>query len=130
MTFIFCDQTSLSSVSQAAKSFLAKSEKQLDVLICNAGVMAVPQGISKDGYEIHFAINFLAHALLIKLCLPSLQQSAASKSEGRILLLSSHSFRRTPLGGIVFKDLKSSQKNLGRLFTYSTVYLSWERNNH
>lgn len=36
ITFIPCDQTSLGSVSQAAKTFLEKSGNQLDVLICNA----------------------------------------------------------------------------------------------
>lgn len=42
---------------------------RLDVLVCNAGVMALPAQTGKDGYEIQFATNHLAHALLIKLLL-------------------------------------------------------------
>lgn len=35
--------------------------------MCNAGVKALPVGLSKEGYEIQFATNHLGHALLIKL---------------------------------------------------------------
>ena len=116
-TFIPCDLDSLSSVSQAAKSFLEKSGNELDVLICNAGVMAMPPGVSKDGYEIQFAINHLAHALFIKLCLPALQTAADKKGDARIVSLTSLGFKSAPKAGIIFKDLKSSQKNLGRPLT-------------
>jgi NAD(P)-dependent dehydrogenase (short-subunit alcohol dehydrogenase family) len=108
VTFIARDQTSLSSVSQAAKSFLEKSGNQLDVLICNASVMAMPPGVSKDSYEIQFAINHLAHALLMKLCLPVLQKSANEKGDARIVSLISLGFRSAPKAGIIFKDLKTS----------------------
>jgi hypothetical protein len=75
--------------------------------------MAVLPSVSKDNYEIHFAINYVAHALLIKLCLPALQQATSLGRESRIVLLSSLAFRRVPLSGIVFKDLKSNKNNLG-----------------
>ena len=114
MTFIPCDQTSFSSVFQAAKIFLEKSENQLDILICNAGVMAIPPGLSKDGYEIQFATNHLAHALLIKLCLPALLRSAEEHGDARILSVTSLAFQRAPKQGIIFEDLRTSQKNLGK----------------
>jgi len=107
------DQASLSSVSADAKSFLQKSGNELDVLICNAGVMAVPPGLSKDGYEIQFAINHLAHALLIKLCLPALQKTASEKGDARVVSLTSMGFKSAPTGGVIFKDLKTDQANLG-----------------
>jgi NAD(P)-dependent dehydrogenase (short-subunit alcohol dehydrogenase family) len=113
VTFIACDLDSLSSVSEAAKNFLEKSGNQLDVLICNAGVMAVPPGVSKDGYEIQFAVNHLAHALLMKICLSALQKAADEKGDARIVSLTSLGFKSAPKAGIIFKDLKSSQKNLG-----------------
>ena len=114
ITFISCDQSSLGSVSEAAKSFLEKSANQLDILICNAGVMAVPPGVSKDGYEIQFAINHLAHALFIKLCLPALLKAADEKGDARIVSVTSLGFKAAPKQGIIFKDLKSSQGNLGQ----------------
>jgi NAD(P)-dependent dehydrogenase (short-subunit alcohol dehydrogenase family) len=116
VSFTPCDMNSLSSVSQAAKSFLQRSGNQLDVLICNAGLMVVPPGVSKDGYEIQFAVSHLAHALLMKLCLHALQRAADEKRDARIVSLTSLGFRSAPKAGIIFKDLKSSQENLGRIF--------------
>ncbi|CZR59372.1 related to oxidoreductase, short-chain dehydrogenase/reductase family [Phialocephala subalpina] len=107
LTFIPMDQTSLSSVSAGAKSFLEKSDNELDVLICNAGVMAVPPGTSKDGYEIQFAVNHLAHALLIKLCLPALEKAKREKGDARIVSVTSLAFKSPPKHGIEFKDLKT-----------------------
>lgn len=50
------DLASLDSVHEAAQS-LAGSP--IDVLLNNAGVMAVPRGLSADGHELHFATNVL-----------------------------------------------------------------------
>ena len=76
--------------------------------------MAIPTGVSKDGYEIQFAINHLAHALLIKLCLPALLNAAEEKGDARIVILTSLAFKSTSKEGIIFKDLKSDQSNLGK----------------
>jgi NAD(P)-dependent dehydrogenase (short-subunit alcohol dehydrogenase family) len=76
--------------------------------------MAIAPGISQDGYEIQFAVNHLAHALLIKLCLPALQRAADKKGDARIVLLTSLGFKAAPKAGIIFKDLKTSQENLGK----------------
>ena len=116
VSFVPCDLDSLSFVSQAANSFLKKSGNQLDVLICNAGLMAVPPGIPKDGYEIQFAVNNLAHALLMMLCLPALQKTVHEKGDPRIISLTSLGFRSVFKAGIMFKDLKSSQENLRTLY--------------
>jgi len=76
--------------------------------------MAIPLGLSNDGYEIQFAINHLAHALLIKLCLPALLRSAAEKGDARILSVTSLAFQRAQKQGILFEDLRTSQENLGK----------------
>ena len=62
VTFVECDLASLTSVQSAAKQILSSTDR-LDVLMCNAGIMAVPNSMSKDGYEIQFATNHLGHAL-------------------------------------------------------------------
>lgn len=83
---------------------------RLDVLICNAGVMALPPQTSKDGYEIQFATNHLAHALLIKLLLPTMLRTAESHGgDVRIIILTSAGWRGYPKGGVAFKTLKSKQ---------------------
>ncbi|EEH10258.1 oxidoreductase [Histoplasma capsulatum G186AR] len=114
ITFVACDQTSLHSVRDAAQVLLAKSGNLIDVLICNAGVMAVQPALSKDGYEIQFAINHLAHAMLVKLCLPALQnaraKSGGGSGHGRIVITSSLAFREAPKKtGIDFEGLKETQ---------------------
>ncbi|KAI1747196.1 hypothetical protein F4782DRAFT_521961 [Xylaria castorea] len=57
-----CDHTDLASVKEAADLVAAK-ESRLDVLMASAGVMARPPGLTKNGYELQFGINHLAHAL-------------------------------------------------------------------
>jgi protochlorophyllide reductase len=63
------DLADLSSVRAAAE----KVDK-LDVLINNAGIMAVPLGQTVDGFERQFGTNHLGHAALTWLLLPALRQ--------------------------------------------------------
>ena len=49
ITFLELDLTSFDSVKKAADTF-TKSEKRLDILLNNAGIMACPPGLTKDGY--------------------------------------------------------------------------------
>lgn len=111
LCFIPCDHNSLSSVQHAAQRILAKTDR-IDVLICNAGIMAGPPGVTQDGYERQFGINFLAHALLIRLLLPTLSSTSSLHGDARIVLLTCLSFQHAPQPhGIVFETLKSSQQD-------------------
>jgi NAD(P)-dependent dehydrogenase (short-subunit alcohol dehydrogenase family) len=115
LSFIECDLTSLASVRAAANNILSQAER-LDVLMCNAGVMALPPGVSKDGYEIQFATNHLGHALLIKLLLPLMLKTAEQpNSDVRIVNLTSEAYNIAPKGGIDFATLASDQATLGTL---------------
>lgn len=51
----------------------------MDVLINNAGVMFMPRTLSKDGYEIHLAVNHLGHFLLTNLLMDALKASMPSR---------------------------------------------------
>ena len=42
----------------------------------NAGIMAVPPGETREGYEIQFGTNHMGHALLTRLLMPVLQATA------------------------------------------------------
>ena len=110
-TFIQCDQTSLESVSLTVDEFLSKSPDRLDVLICNAGIMCAPPDVSKDGYEIHFGVNFLSHALFTRRLLPVLQRTAAEHGEARIVNLSSTAYEYHK-GPIALADMKSTLPNM------------------
>ncbi|ROW10580.1 hypothetical protein VMCG_01899 [Cytospora schulzeri] len=109
LDWIRCDHTALESVKEAADRILAH-ESRLDVLMANAGIMALPPGLTSDGYELHFGINHVAHALWIRKLLPLLQKTAREHREARIIPISSLALVLAPRGhGIVFEDLKTTQ---------------------
>jgi NAD(P)-dependent dehydrogenase (short-subunit alcohol dehydrogenase family) len=59
------DLTDLASV----RAFAARWDEPIDVLINNAGVMAVPEGRTKDGFETQIGTNHLGHFALTGLLL-------------------------------------------------------------
>jgi NAD(P)-dependent dehydrogenase (short-subunit alcohol dehydrogenase family) len=69
------DLASLSSVRKAASDLLARG-KSFDVIIANAGVMACPQGKTKDGFETQFGTNHLGHFVFVNRLVPLLKQGA------------------------------------------------------
>ena len=75
---------SLASVRAFTDRFMAAHDR-LDVLVANAGVMAVPFGQTDDGYESHLGVNHLGHFVLVGRLLPLLLASAPA----RIVVLSS-----------------------------------------
>jgi NAD(P)-dependent dehydrogenase (short-subunit alcohol dehydrogenase family) len=72
LNYIHADLTDLKSVETAAKELLSQ-EKQVHILINNAGLMGVPHEITKDGYEIQYQVNYAAHFLLTLELLPALK---------------------------------------------------------
>ncbi|KAH7408680.1 retinol dehydrogenase 14 [Phaeosphaeria sp. MPI-PUGE-AT-0046c] len=117
VVFIECDLSSLASVEAAAKKFTSESDR-LDVLMLNAGVMATPASLSKDGYEIQFATNHLGHALLIKLLLPIMLKTAAQpSSDVRVINVSSVAYSNAPSPGIEFSKLKTRNASYGGMMT-------------
>lgn len=57
----------------------AEKVESLDVLINNAGIMAVPYGRTADGFERQFGTNHLGHAALTWLLLPALRQRPGAR---------------------------------------------------
>jgi NAD(P)-dependent dehydrogenase (short-subunit alcohol dehydrogenase family) len=109
VSFVKMDLGSLSTIDEAAKAFTAKADR-LDILLCNAGIMACPPALSKDGFEIQFATNHLGHALLIKHLLPTLLRTSEKYGDARVVSLTSTGFTVAPKNeGIIFKDLKTTQ---------------------
>ncbi len=68
--FLHLDLASLASVREAAATFV-ETGRQLDILINNAGVGAT-NGVTVDGFEIHWAVNHLGHFLLTSQLAPTL----------------------------------------------------------
>ncbi|KAJ6625856.1 hypothetical protein B0H10DRAFT_2310278, partial [Mycena sp. CBHHK59/15] len=108
-----CEMSSLSSVVQATKELAATAE-HLDILMCNAGVFSVPPALTtaSDGYELHFGVNHVAHALFMKLLLPTLLRS----TDARIVILTSRAFQGPPSGGIQFDKLRTTLSGIPARF--------------
>lgn len=92
---------SLASVKAAVEEFTAK-EKQLHILINNAGVMGLPYALSEDGYEIQWATNYMGPYLFTKLLIPTL---LATSGEVRVVNLTSSGHASAPKSGIVFDNV-------------------------
>ena len=100
------DLASFQSISDAAKKFQSSSSR-LDVLINNAGVMALPKGKTVDGYEMHFGTNVMGSFLLTKLLMPTLKSTAQQPgADVRIVNVSSEAHRMLGLGGLVLDESK------------------------
>ncbi len=78
------DLASLASVESAATA-IAAAHDRIDILMCNAGVMALPQGTTEDGFDTQMGINVLGHWALISRLLPTIVATPGA----RIVTLSS-----------------------------------------
>ncbi|KAK6435615.1 hypothetical protein LTR95_008202 [Oleoguttula sp. CCFEE 5521] len=114
LTPISLDLKSLESVRIAAAQILERTGR-IHQLYLNAGTSIAPPGVTEEGYEVHFGVNHVAHALLTQLLLPTLL--ATSKAEGehgavRIISVSSTAARdfTSQKTGIDFPNLKHPQR--------------------
>ncbi|MEM7412038.1 MAG: oxidoreductase [Myxococcota bacterium] len=72
------DLGSLASVEAAAKEIAAR-HASVDLLINNAGVMAIPERKTADGFEMQFGVNHLGHYALTARLLPNLLAADAAR---------------------------------------------------
>jgi NAD(P)-dependent dehydrogenase (short-subunit alcohol dehydrogenase family) len=89
------DLADLSSVRAFADRF---PYERLDLLINNAGVMALPYGRTADGFETQFGVNHLGHFALTGLLLPKLLDTPGA----RVVILSSmmHTLANIDMGDL------------------------------
>lgn len=78
------DLGSLRSVDGAANQ-ISDTHDRLDILMCNAGLMAMPPSTTEDGFEMQFGVNVLGHWALTARLLPRLVGTPGS----RVVTLSS-----------------------------------------
>ena len=83
LEFYLADLASLAEVRRLAAAVSGKHDR-LHVLINNARIGFGPRGsmrreVSRDGYELRFAVNYLAGFLLTHLLLPVLERSAPTR---------------------------------------------------
>ncbi|KAE8452054.1 hypothetical protein EG329_002219 [Mollisiaceae sp. DMI_Dod_QoI] len=122
--FLPLDLASLRSVREAA-NIVNTSSSRLDILMNNAGIMAVPAATTEDGYEVQFGTNHMGHALLTKLLLPKLQATAKEPGANvRVVTVSSGGHLWGAEGGIAFGDLRSDMHSTSTLTRYGQSKLA------
>ncbi|MFD1513824.1 oxidoreductase [Halomarina rubra] len=91
------DLADLASIRSFAETF-GRRHDTLDLLVNNAGVMAIPRRETDDGFEMQFGVNHLGHFALTGLVLDSVRAADA----GRVVTVSSGAHQR---GKVNFGDL-------------------------
>lgn len=72
--------------------------------------MATPPALTQDGYEMQFGVNYLAHALLVKLFLPVLLETAKlPDADVRVVVLTSLGYRMASKAGVDFRNVWTKQ---------------------
>lgn len=100
---------SLDSVRAGAKEILSQTDT-VNILINNAGVMAMPEGRTKDGFETQFGTNHVAHFLLVQLLKPILLKSSSQTFQSRVVCLSS--------GGHIVSPVRFDDYNFDKPSSY------------
>ena len=120
-----CDLQDFESV-QAAAALIKKKYEAIDVLCCNAGVMALDDYATKDGYDVQMQTNHLSHFLLIKELFPLLQRAKELRKEARIVHHSSGS-RAHPSTPLQAEYFGKNGGNLGGNQSFFFTGPKWER---
>ena len=97
----------------SVRAFAAATSGPVDVLVNNAGVMAVPFGRTADGFETQFATNHLGPFALTNLLLPRITD--------RVVTISSGAHR---MGRIVLDDLNWERRSYRRWEAYGQSKLA------
>lgn len=124
---------------RAAGETLKKDAPRIDILMLNAGIAAAPPGLSKDGFETHFATNYLGHALLLQMLMPTLIRTASGTSENdsnaekkdvRVIVVGSRAHTFAPAPGVMLDRVNSDMKSSMGMVRYAHSKLAinlWTR---
>jgi len=99
-TPLVCELTDFDNIVACSKQVQALN-LPIDVLLCNAGIMALPKLEQVNGLEKQFVVNHLGHYILTRRLLPQVEAASA----GRIVVLSSIGYKNAPKEGIQFDNL-------------------------
>ena len=93
----------LASVREFAAGWSADHPEGLDLLINNAGIMAIPRRTTADGFEMQLGTNHLGHFALTGLLWPAL----VAQPHSRVVNVASQAHR---MGRMRFDDLMGERK--------------------
>jgi NAD(P)-dependent dehydrogenase (short-subunit alcohol dehydrogenase family) len=90
------DLSSLDEVRRLARD-VAAEHSRLDVLVNNAGLVALERRESRDGHELAFAVNHLSHFLLTLELLPLLERTGGTGGAGTARVVNVASIGQAPI---------------------------------
>ncbi len=100
---VACELTDPSS-TMACADWLRAEDIRLDAIICNAGIMSIPELQLACGYELQFFNNHMGHFILVSRLLDSLT------ADGRVVVVSSNAHKTAPKEGIEFDNLSGERR--------------------
>lgn len=103
-TPLVVELTDLPGIVAAAEQ-VADMDMPVDMLILNAGVMALQEQSAVNGMETQLAVNHLGHFLLAN----RLQDQVVAAKAGRVVVVSSGAHRWAPEVGIEFDNLEGAR---------------------
>jgi NAD(P)-dependent dehydrogenase (short-subunit alcohol dehydrogenase family) len=105
------DLTSSKSIKDAGEQINSQTDR-LDILLLNAGVMALPPGETDLGHEIQLGTNHTGHFYLTKLLLPTLLKTADQPgSDVRVVSVSSVGHNLAPAFETILDQEKLKKVN-------------------
>jgi NAD(P)-dependent dehydrogenase (short-subunit alcohol dehydrogenase family) len=110
-----CDLGSLESIRAFADRL---HDAEIDVLVNNAGIMAIPRSETEDGFETQFGVNHLGHFALTGLLLENLVTDG--EGPARVVTVSSGAHEQ---GRIDFSDLQG-ERSYGEWRAYAQSKLA------
>jgi len=102
-TPVVLELSNFESVNACADAIEAL-KRPIDMLICNAGIMALPDLQLVYGLERQFVVNHLGHFLLVT----RLLEAVSRAKQGRVVMVSSRAHFMAPESGIDFDNLDGS----------------------
>jgi WW domain-containing oxidoreductase len=119
VTPMACELTDQDDIRRCAAT-LAETAPAIDIVIANAGIMALPKLEQVNGIEKQFAVNHLGHFLLVNL----LKDQITAAENARVVVVSSSAhLQAAPREGIQFDNL-SGEHGYGAFRAYGQSKLA------
>jgi NAD(P)-dependent dehydrogenase (short-subunit alcohol dehydrogenase family) len=93
---VLADFADLKAVRDAGAK-IVQSYPQIQILVNNAGLFARDRQLTKDGYEMTFAVNHLAPFLFTNTVLPALERGGEQRRNARIVTVASRAASRASI---------------------------------
>ncbi|KAG5758217.1 hypothetical protein H9Q69_006892 [Fusarium xylarioides] len=86
--------------------------------------MMTPEGLTEEGYEVQIGTNHMGHAFLTHLLLPTIEKTAKTNPDVRIVFVSSSAESMAPKNPYQFDQFKTTMSSLSTMSRYGISKLA------